>query len=74
MVNFMQAVNRGRESFLLAAVRQITLNIPILFLFNALFGMMGIVWTQLVADVLNVIVSYLVYARVIREIRAERPL
>lgn len=68
MVNFMQAVNRGRESFLLAAIRQIGLNIPILFLMNALFGMMGIVWTQAVADIVNVIISYIIYARVIREI------
>ncbi|MBQ3270307.1 MAG: hypothetical protein IJH09_10335 [Clostridia bacterium] len=72
MVNFMQAVNRGRESFLLAAVRQIGLNIPLLFLMNALFGMMGIVWTQAVADILNVIVSYIVYGRVIRQIRGDQ--
>lgn len=71
MVNFMQAVNRGRESFLLAAIRQIGLNIPILFLMNALFGMMGIVWTQAVADIINVIISYIIYARVMREIRDE---
>lgn len=72
MVNFMQAVNRGRESFLLAAIRQIGLNIPILFLMNALFGMMGIVWTQAVADIVNVIISYIIYARVIREIRGQK--
>ena len=72
MVNFMQAVNRGRESFLLAAVRQIGLNIPLLFLMNALFGMMGIVWTQAVADIVNVVISYIIYARVIREIRGQK--
>ena len=70
--NFMQAVNRGRESFLLAAIRQIGLNIPILFLMNALFGMMGIVWTQAVADIVNVVISYIIYARVIREIRGQK--
>ena len=69
MVNFMQAVDRGKESFWLAAIRQIGLNIPILFLLNALFGMMGIVWTQATADFINVIISYIIYARVIREIR-----
>ena len=73
MVNFMQAVNRGRESFWLAAIRQIGLNIPLLFLMNALFGMMGIVWTQAVADILNVVISYVIYGRVMREIRAEPP-
>ncbi len=68
MVNFMQAVNRGKESFILAAVRQVALNIPILFLMNSLFGMMGIVWTQAVADIINVIVSYIIYARVLKQI------
>ncbi len=68
MVNFMQAVNRGRESFYLAAIRQIGLNIPILFVLNALLGMTGIVWTQLVADILNVIISYIIYGRVLRAI------
>ena len=72
MVNFMQAVNRGRESFWLAAIRQIGLNIPLLFLMNALFGMMGIVWTQAVADILNVVISYVIYGRVMRQIRAEQ--
>lgn len=70
MVHFMQAVNRGRESFLLAAIRQIGLNIPLLFIMNALFGMTGIVWTQATADILNVIISYIIYARVKREIDA----
>lgn len=71
MVNFMQAVNRGRESFALAAIRQIGLNIPILFIMNALFGMTGIVWTQATADIINVIISYIIYARVLREIIPE---
>lgn len=68
MVNFMQAVNRGRESFGLAAIRQIGLNIPMLFLMNRLYGMMGIVWTQAVADIINVVISYIIYGRVMREI------
>ena len=71
MVHFMQAVNRGRESFLLAAIRQIGLNIPILLIMNALFGMMGIVWTQAIADFINVIISYVIYHRVVKQINEE---
>ncbi len=70
MVNFMQAVNRGSESFWLAAIRQVGLNIPILLLMNSLMGMTGIVWTQAIADILNVIISYIVYDRVLRRIEA----
>ena len=66
MVHFMQAVDRGKTSFILAAIRQLALNIPILLVLNHFFGMRGIVWTQMTADILNVIVSYLVYAGVLR--------
>lgn len=69
MVHFMQAVNRGKVSFQLAVIRQILLNIPILFLMNHLFGMSGIVWTQLIADIINVIISYIIYGRLVKEIR-----
>jgi len=68
MVHFMQAVDRGKLSFWLAAIRQLALNIPLLFLLNHLFGMSGIIWTQAAADFLNVIVSYILYSRVIGSI------
>ena len=55
-------------SFYLAAIRQLLLNIPILFLLNYLLGMIGIVWTQMVADLLNVIASYIIYIRLYKEI------
>ena len=61
MVHFTQAIGRGRASFALAVIRQLVFNIPILFLLNGLFGMMGIVWTQAVADLFTVIVSYVIY-------------
>lgn len=38
MVHFMQAVDRGKVSFLLAVIRQICLNIPILFLMDICLG------------------------------------
>jgi len=69
MVHFMQAINRGKYSFALAAIRQLCLNIPILFLMDHLFGMLGIVHTQALADIINVIVSYIIYSRVIKQVR-----
>ena len=68
MVHFMQAVNRGKVSFQLAVIRQICLNIPILILLNHFFSMSGIVWTQLIADAINVVVSYIIYRRLIGKI------
>ena len=62
MVHFTQAIGRGKVSFWLAVIRQLVFNIPLLFLLNMLFGTTGIVWTQAVADLLTVIVSYILYA------------
>ncbi len=67
MVSFTQAIGRGKESFWLPVIRQLIFNIPILFLFSHLFGEMGIVWTQVVADTFTVIASYLIYFRVRRQ-------
>ena len=66
MVHFMQAVARGNTSFLLAAIRQLALNIPLLFLLDHFFGMTGIVWTQTVADTINVVISYIIFFTMIR--------
>ena len=64
MVHFMQAVNRGKVSLYLAVIRQLCLNIPALYLMNYLFGMQGIVLTQVLADIVNVVISYLIYHRI----------
>ena len=61
VVHFVQAVNWGKTSLGLAAIRQLCLNIPLLILLNHLFGMTGVVWTQTVADTLTMIVSYLIF-------------
>lgn len=67
MVHFTQAIGRGRESLWLAVIRQLIFNIPLLFLMNHLFGMTGIVWTQALADLLTVTVSYIIYAGIRRQ-------
>lgn len=68
MVHFMQAINKGKTSLYLAIIRQLCLNIPILLLLDHLFGMDGIVWTQLTGDTLNVICSYIIYFRVVKSL------
>ncbi len=67
MVHFTQAIGRGKESFWLAVIRQVIFNIPMLFILNRAFGMTGIVFTQASADILTVIVSYIIYARIRRQ-------
>lgn len=69
MVHMMQAVNRGKISFYLAVIRQLFLNIPLLFILNRIFGMTGIIWTQVIADCINVVISYMIYGYVVKEFR-----
>ena len=66
VVHFMQAVNRGKTSMGLAAIRQLCLNIPILIILDHIFGMIGVVWTQTVADTINVVISYLIFRSMIK--------
>ena len=68
MVHFMQAVDRGKVSFYLAVIRQLCLNIPIVLVMNYLFGMTGIVWTQMIADIFNVIISYIIYSKIVNDL------
>ena len=70
MVHFMQAIGEGKISFYLPVIRQLCLNIPILLVLNAILGMTGIVWTQLSADVINVIISYIIYVKVMKKLES----
>jgi putative MATE family efflux protein len=56
-----QAMGKGKESLILSSLRQGVVNIPLLFVMNGLFGLYGIVWTQLISDIITGIVSYAVY-------------
>ena len=63
MVHLFQALGQGRRALLLGVMRWAGFNIPLLYLFNALIGMYGIVWTQSIADVMTVAFSFWVYHR-----------
>ena len=54
---------KGRTALFLGVLRWLVLNIPMLYLLNYAFGMYGIVWSQIAADVVNVVVSVYVYWR-----------
>jgi Na+-driven multidrug efflux pump len=51
----------GKQSLILSSLRQGVVNIPLLFVMNAAFGLYGIVWTQLISDVITAVVSYALY-------------
>jgi len=68
MIHLMNALGKGKISLSLAVIRQICLNIPMLFVLNALFGMNGVIWTQTIADTCNVIASYVIYRHVMKNV------
>ena len=62
-VHFFQGVGRGGYALGLAVSRWALINIPMLFLFDALFGMLGIVWAQFASDCVMAFGSFLFYRR-----------
>lgn len=61
LVNFFQAVGFGGRALALGSARWVVFNIPLLFVMNWVFGMYGIVWTQVVADVMMAGISVWTY-------------
>ncbi len=58
-----QALGNGRRSASLAALRWLGINIPMLFVLNFCFGILGLVWAQFVSDVIMTIISFVVIYR-----------
>ena len=56
-----QAMGRGKESLLLSASRQGLVNIPLLFILNHFFGIHGVLWTQIIADIITFVVSFFMF-------------
>lgn len=70
VVNYMNAVGQGKVSFLLAIIRHLILIIPIMLLMNLIWGLTGLVWSQLVADALNAAAAALLFRKVSKSLSA----
>ena len=69
-VHLFNGFGKGGHALFLGVMRWLVFNIPMLFLLHAIFGMYGIVWSQVTADILTVILSLWVYRRYERRILA----
>ena len=65
-----QAMGKGTQSLILSSCRQGIINIPLLFLMNACFGLYGLPWTQFLADGVTLLLSFSLYRRVVRNLEA----
>lgn len=67
-----QATGRAKEALVLSLYRKGAVDIPLLFLFNALWPMWGLVFVQPVVDSTAVLLSLYYYRRFVREMDAEQ--
>ena len=65
-VHIFQGFGEGNKALFLGIMRWLAFNIPMLFLLEHLFGIYGIVWSQVSADILTVLLSFIVYRRYMR--------
>lgn len=73
-VNFLisytlQAMGKGMESAVLTFSRQGLLNIPLLILLHWFVGLYGMIWVQLIVEVIMLPVSLGLYGRTVRRLR-----
>ena len=73
-VNFLisytlQAMGKGIQSAALTFSRQGLLNIPLLILMNVLVGLYGMIWTQLVVEIIMLPVSLGMYGMTLKRLR-----
>lgn len=68
-----QAMGMGKQSLILSSLRQGVVNIPLLFVMDKLFGLYGIVWTQLISDIITGVISYIIYRRSLKKLMTDEP-
>ena len=67
----LQAMGKGVQSAALTFSRQGLVNIPLLIILNFIFGLYGMIWTQLVTELIMLPVSLGMYWSTFRKIRSE---
>ena len=73
VVNYMNAVNKGKISFALAIVRHLVLIVPLMLLMNSIWNLSGLIWSQLVADAVNAVITWMVFRSVNQKMPASMP-
>lgn len=67
-VHLFNGYGRGIEALLLGVIRWLLVNIPMLYILNYLIGMYGIVLSQLVSDIIVVIISVNIHKNYLNKI------
>ena len=64
MIIQFQAMGRARESLVCSVLRKGVLDIPLLFLMDALVPLYGLMWVQPIVDLISLTVALLLYLRI----------
>lgn len=72
-VGVFQACGMGGKAFVFALMRKIVLEIPALFILNALFPLYGLAYAQTVAEVILAITAVIVLKRMYQRLEREHP-
>lgn len=64
-INALQAMGAGRASLILSVCRQMVIYVPVMFVFNYLFGAYGLVWALPAAEVISLAQTVISYGRII---------
>lgn len=72
-VGTFQAVGMGRESLIFAVLRKVVLEIPFLYLLNALAPLYGLAYAQMSAELLMAVTALIVLNRFLKKAEAGEP-
>ena len=67
MIIKFQAMGRVRESLVCSILRKGVLDIPLLFLMDALVPLYGLMWVQPIVDLISLSVAVVLYLRIRRK-------
>lgn len=71
VMHLYEAFGRGGTALFLGVMRWAGLNIPTLFILNHFFGMYGLVWAQLTADIIAASISWIMFLKTLRKMQKE---
>ncbi len=67
LTNALQAMGAGAAALVINVSRQGIIFIPALFMLKAVMGMTGLVWAQPVADVVSLVIAYVLYMNTLKK-------
>ncbi len=59
----LQAMGDGKNTLLLAALRQCVFYIPIMYIMNFVFGSLGLLWTQIIAEIITLFIAFYTFEK-----------